>query len=901
MTVFDKIRQRNSFVSKLVKLQNTAFYPALLAIICVISATNGKEVYLPCMWIITAITVFTGLFTDDLKIFIAPAFMGCFTIGMDVSDKYFSTMATAHQPPFDLSSGWQIILCALIIVAVLVYKLISFGYIKEMLIKRGIFFWGIICIDIALITNGLFSPEWSITTLLFGLMLAVALTLFYMLFITLLSHSRDGIAFACKTLVFLGLAVVAQVAIIAYKLHLNDYLFVYGKLNRHMLSLAWGPATVAGAVVVMAIVAAIYLMHSRKMPLLSFAAAVFFWVFTVLIDSRAAILFGAAVIFIGLIACCFSGRNKKVNRGLAIFSVSSVVLLVLYLVLLHPDGLSHTLDRIMDILRFDLDFDSPSNINSFFSSRLTLWEDGFSDFLSAPVFGTGFMYGFATPSLASSNLFENMYHNFFIQLLGSMGVVGVFMMLIHFKHILEVAIRRFSTEKFILLLIPIVILGMSMVDNFFFYPSFMAFYACFLAAAELTLEKNRQKVLDNLKTLDPDRKPRVVFTYVEAGKGHIIPTRSTCDEFKKYYGDKCEVIESKFFTETGDPNLEKTEVLFRKAVQNQNRSPLLSWGCKLGNLIGGDTFALYALLKLSRSGIKTNPRAVKHVAELDADIIYSAHWSIPFYVNQLKGKRPYTFCFCPDVYSNGAFNVDCNNFLISKDVGYDQINRSRMYAGGNITQIPYPMRPQTAAYKPQEVKDACREKYGIAKDAFVVALCDGGYGMARLEGTVKQLIKTAKKPITLLALCGTNHELYLSLDKLSKTTPAHVQLIAVDFTDKMLEYLACADLFSGKGGANAIAEPASMGIPIIITKCITYIEKGTKKYYVNKLHGALYIPSCRRAAKKILEFADNPELLKPLRDNLNDDSEKTYNAKASADLIWQRICEIREKQAQNGN
>lgn len=896
MTVFDKLRRRNYFISSIVKLQNTAFFPALVAIICVFAATNGKEIYLPCMWLITAITVFTGLFSDDLKIFIVPAFMGCYAIGMDVPQDYFSTTVEAHQPPFDLSSAWQIVLCALLIVATLVYRLISSGYLKEMLIKRGLFFWGIILFDVALIVNGLFSPEWSISTLLFGVMLAAALTLFYMLFTTVFAHSKDGIAYACKTLIAIGFAVIAQTAVIAYKLDLYDNLIItrWGvtRLNRHMLSLSWGPATVIGGVVVLAIVAAVYLLRDRKKPFISFFSALIFWAFTVLIDSRAAIIFGSAALFIGLIFCCFSGKNRKTVQVFTVFSILAVLLGLIYIILKFPEEHTKIFEKILEFLRFEVKLDSEASVNSFFSSRLALWEEGISDFLSAPLFGNGFNYGFASPSVASANPFENMYHNIFIQLLGSMGIVGLFMILIHFKHVIEVTLRRFSVDKFILLLIPGVILGMSLVDNFFFYPNFIIIYTAFLAAAEITLEKNRARALNDLKKLDPDKKPRVLFPYVEAGKGHIVPTRNIAEEFKKHYGDRCEVIESKFFTETGDPNLEKTEILFRKTVQNQNRSPLLSWSCKLGNLIAGDTFALYALLKLSRSGLKTNSRAVKHIAELDADIVYSAHWSIPFYINQLKGKRPYSICFCPDVYSNGAFNVDCNNFLISSDVGYEQVQRSRMYAGGNITHIPFPMRPEAEKYKSEDIKAQCREKFGIAKDAFVVALCDGGYGMARLEGTVERLVR-ANEPMTIIALCGMNHELYLKLDELSKDTPEHIQLIAVDFTDKMLEYLACADLFAGKSGANAIAEPASMGVPIIVTKCITYIERGIKNYYVKKLKGAMYIPSCRRAAKMIRKFAANRELLAPMRNNLLNDRRQVYDAKASADLIWKRICELR--------
>lgn len=896
MTLFDRIREKNKLISLMVKIQNSAFYPALFAVICIFSGTGDESVYLPCMWLVTALTVLAGLFSDDLKVFVLPAFMGYYFLGMDAENGYFYP-STESLPPFNTENIIHFTACICIMLAVIVYRMIVTGMAKEMLTKRGLFFWGLLLFGGALTLGGLFSPSWRIHSLLFGLMIALILLIFYMFFVTILSHSKDGIAYACKCLVFMGYAVLGQILILAYRLHSQGILVrQYGTtyiLNRHLLSLSWGVATIIGGVIVMAIVAAVYLMHNRKWPLLSFISALIFWISTVLIDTRSAIIFGAIALVFGCTLCCINGRNRIFNRVLSGCAAASAIVAV-FVIIKYPDNYGEIFGNILDFLRLDFDPDTAEEMDDFFSSRLSIWWDGLWDFISSPLFGKGFAEGYMDIDSNIPNYYTRMYHNIIVQLAASLGVVGLFTFAIHIKHMVEVTMRRFSVEKLLVLLMPFCIAGMSLVDNFFFYPNFIIVYTAFIAAAEVTLEQSRQARLDNLKRLDPDRKPRVVFTYVEAGKGHIVPTKNICDEFRKHYGDECEIVESKFFTETGDPNLEKTEVLFRKAVQNQNRSPVLSFLCKLGNLIAGDNFALYVLLRTTRSGIKTNPRAVKHIEELDADVVYSAHWSTPFYINQLKTPRPYTICFCPDVQSNGAFNVDCNNFLISNDVGYAQVNRIRMYAGGNITQIPFPMRPEAEKYKDPAVKAECRARLGIPEDEFVVALCDGGYGMARLEKTVKHLLRSNEK-MTVIALCGMNHELYLKLDKQSKNTPEHIRLIAVDFTDKMLEYLACADVFAGKSGANAIAEPASMGVPIVVTKCITYIERGIKNYYVRKLKGAVYIPNSRLAARRIRRYAAEPALLDELRHNLLSSTRQTYDAKASADLIWQRVCEMRER------
>jgi hypothetical protein len=58
----------------MVKFQNSALYPALFALICIFSGTGDSSVYIPCIYAITALSILAGLFSDDLKVFILPAF-----------------------------------------------------------------------------------------------------------------------------------------------------------------------------------------------------------------------------------------------------------------------------------------------------------------------------------------------------------------------------------------------------------------------------------------------------------------------------------------------------------------------------------------------------------------------------------------------------------------------------------------------------------------------------------------------------------------------------------------------------------------------------------------------------------------------------------------------------------
>lgn len=890
MSIFDKLRDKSPFLTRAVRFFNSPLYPALFALVCVLSGVNGKAVYLPCIALLTLTSIVAGLFSSDLKVFLVPAFLIYYAIGMDVADNYFDTYGVT--PTFDSRSLPFLLICLALLAATLIYRLLVSGAFKEMLQKRGICFWGILFVDIALLTNGFFGGAWHPINLAYGALSALVLTVGYCMFLSMFSHSENAPDFACHTLVALGAAVSLQLLILMLRLAAENNLIVNTESGTHfhrsMLALSWGLPTISGAVIATAIPAALYLAKKHRPAIFYYLSAVFFWLINIIISTRSAIIFGGIALLVGTVICCKHGKSKKALRATVLVLALLLLIAATVFGIVYSDKLGAMLEILLKHLRFHPTSEDESIFTVILGARAEIFARGIRDFLSAPIFGVGFMSG----NDLITDVYYKMYHNIIIEFLGSMGIVGLFAFLIHLKQVLEIAIRRFSIDKLLLLFTEFLILSMSLVDNFFFYPNFTLLYTAFLAAAEIMLEEKRRERLENLNKPKTGEKPRVVFTFIEAGKGHIVPTRSVCNAFKAKYGDKVEVVESEFFTETKDPNMEKTEKLFTQTVKNQNRTPIVSMLCKIGNLLAGDTFALEVLLSKTISGRKTAPLAIRHIEDLNAHLVYTAHWATPYYINKMTSPRPYTVTFCPDVYSNGAFNVDCNEFLISSDVGARNVERTRMYAGGNITRIPFPSRPEITRLYAQD-KSALRQALGLPTDTFTVSLSDGGYGMARLGNTVKSLLATSDTPITIVALCGTNDKLYHELCLLKEQSEnPYVTLVPLGFTDKITEYIAASDLYAGKSGANSISEPASLGVPIIVTKCITYIERGIKNYYVRILKGAIYLPSAKRAAKKIIAFAKDQSLLTPYRQSLQNAPKSLYNAEASADLIWDRLVSL---------
>ena len=858
MAFAQKAYERSAIIRLFVKFQNSIFYPVIFAALCIVAGLNDKTVYLPIMWTMCAFIILSALLSTDNKVFLGPMLMAYYSMGYDSEKVTFNDDGSKfYLQSFDAEAFKQICLCGIVMALAIIIRLIADGSIARAFKKKGVFTLGILLLDAAFIINGIFSPNYNIKNLGYGALFALALTLVYFIVIAMLDHSENAIPYACKCLVCMSYIALCQLFILSFKMYKAGSLFKYGEsfdiidINRQ--TLGWGVSTIIGAVIVVGIPAAMYLAKNCKFSVVAYISAFLFWAGTILVNTRSAMIVGTVFFIVCVILCCAKGKNRWFNR---IYTV--ILIVILCGILLYIDKkvflLNEFFDKILNLFRLN-------EIEN--DSRILLFKNGIEDFRSSWLFGIGFNDGGYPADIVKNNVYSRMYHNIIIQFLGSMGVVGIVAFFVHIKHLGEIVVRRFSIDKLLLTFVPIMIISMSMFDNFFFYANFQIIYSVFLAISEISLEESRSKKLSEHRVADEGRKPKIAFTYVEAGKGHIVPEEAVHKCFAEKYGDEVDIIESNFYNETEDKKLKKTETLFIKTVKNQNKSFIAGMMCRIGTWFCGDTLSLSWVMACTPSGISSYRRAKKHLSELDCDVLFTTHWSIAYYNAHMK-NAPYSVLLCPDPYSNGMFNIDVNKFLITSEAGKKQVDRRRMYAGGNVNAVPPPIRREARKYLGK--RDELILKHGISKDSFKVVLLDGGYGMARLEKTIKCLLRS-RSDITLIALCGTNDKLKSRLESLD--APKNIKLMPIGYCEDIFEYIALADLFCGKSGANSLAEAAYFGVPIMVNKCITYIERHNKNYYVKKIKGALYVPSARLAAKKIEKFAKYPELLAPYKANIS--------------------------------
>lgn len=468
-------------IGAIAKFQASGAYPVLFAILCAISGLCDKHIYIPVLTILGALVLFSALFVKDGKVFIVPMLMMYYALGTDNKNTYHETNGNVFAS-IDPAAWNFIVILAIVVISALIVRFSLDGTFKCIAKSTGKAFWGILLIDIALITNGTLYPGWSVNNLLWGILLAFSLTAFYLVFCSIIkSHDGQIIAYTCKVAVLTAYIVFAQMLFKILGALATNTLVYYSDatsrwvLDRNLFSMSWGIATIVGGILILGIPSALYLARNEKHPLVYSVSATLFAITPFMMNTRASMLVGAALLFFGAIIVCVSGKNRRANF---FFFASAFTLLILAVatVCVHLNNtgkLSYYLDELWLLARFDM-----------LDDRLALLHIGEQHFLLNPAFGVGLLEGGAPGGMSYGNVFANMYHNIPIQFAASMGCVGIAAFIFHLKDFFTVGLKRPSTGRILLLLTPAAIILLSLADNFFFYPNFMIFYAAFWVLAE---------------------------------------------------------------------------------------------------------------------------------------------------------------------------------------------------------------------------------------------------------------------------------------------------------------------------------------------------------------------------------------------------------------------------------
>lgn len=334
------------------------------------------------------------------------------------------------------------------------------------------------------------------------------------------------------------------------------------------------------------------------------------------------------------------------------------------------------------------------------------------------------------------------------------------------------------------------------------------------------------------------KKLKILFPFVEAGLGHIMPEEAICSAFEKKYSDYFEIIRCDFFKDYSD-SMFKFEKRMCDEVVRYNKFILYGYltigamNC-LGNV--ANKFVMEDLVPESYDD------SMKRIEEISPDIVISTHWATNYYAEHMKNK-PYTVMYVPDAHVNKFFRYNCDLTLISIPFGYKRAKKfKKRYNDENLKLVPTAIRKE--AFEIERNKTKIREKLGL-EDKFSVIIMDGGYGVGLTEKLSLALIKE-NLPINVIAVCGKNEELYNRLKEVKCNSLTN--FYPLPFCKNILEYISASNLYFGKSG-NALAESSFFNVPIVVTHSANTIEKFIADHYIKYVGNAIRIQSAKKCVK----------------------------------------------------
>lgn len=449
-------------VQKILGFFDGPVYPAVYAALALITSVFGLE--LP-FFVLTALAVlFVCLFADDVRSLFVPVVM--MTMGRSWKHASFAP----YRSDF-LSRPYVIaVLCVVgaVVGAALLWRLIAWRGEHNFFKDKSAYKWGIAAVSAAFLLNGAFFSGWVLSDLLLGLLYVAAFFGLYIFFFNTLRR-REGLGMYAAWVLFWALCLIlAQLAwIFAAEGAVRD-----GAIDKDRVVTGWGVGNHIGARIAIFLPACFYLsMKSRRGWVFYVCGFVFFGSILLTLSRTAALVGGVALV---VMAVYLSVVKTPCRKFIRIFNIACVAAAAVFAAVFRAK-----IEEVFAVF-FERGFDD--------MGRFFIWKSGIKNFLRAPVFGVGFCEPIAPGFTIGSGegMFPDMYHNIFVQMLASCGVVGLAAFAFHLVQFARTALRKgITAERLFSVAVVCVILATNLLDVHLFLPTVTVVYSVFLLFTEL--------------------------------------------------------------------------------------------------------------------------------------------------------------------------------------------------------------------------------------------------------------------------------------------------------------------------------------------------------------------------------------------------------------------------------
>lgn len=367
---------------------------------------------------------------------------------------------------------------------------------------------------------------------------------------------------------------------------------------------------------------------------------------------------------------------------------------------------------------------------------------------------------------------------------------------------------------------------------------------------------------------------KVLFVYVDGGKGHYIPAVTLMTEFDRL-GHETYIEEFFDFLDIqwlGDIN----KFFWRTMLKMSRVENKVSKACD------GNKNAMHSAVKF---GIKHCTRCLKsYLEEKPVDIIFTTH---PYAGTVLSGMLKAAcidipvYYFATDVFSApiAAISNDLRRFYITTEEGAEIVKKMGM-GEDKVVVCPFPLQ-QNIAESVKYTKAEARKKLGLDENLFTLQLNLGGEGLGSIS-LLKELSKT-DKPMQIVVIGGLNGKMKKKFESARKDLPDNVKLVVAGFVKNVNEYLLAADIVVGRSGINTLLEAFYAHRPFLITELVYTVMQSAE--YVVK-HGLGW--NCNQnpveQAKVVVSLLADPTILEKMDSNFNN-LPIEFDAKKLAEIV----------------
>lgn len=458
-------------------------YPIVMSMLILVGYFFEIEVYTATLnMLIVSVALLTSRSMKPLMFF-ALTFFYQMTVANSPMDPIKSDNYATGIRPFLLIGG-----VVLFVVCVFVHAFKNKFFTKINFFKIPLFI-PMLALVLGLVTNGLFTQDYKIGNLLWGLALVVVYVLFFLvLYLGLVDEDPEEITeyFTYITLLISWILLIQVVGI-----YLSGDLFVNGGVNRGAFVLGFGKTNAVGFVLATLIPMNFYGFMKNKCryaPYIHLFTAFALLGATLTSTSRNAVLVGCLYFAFCFIFMMFAGERKKLARIIVPISIVAVAILIL---LFFKDEFVSLIKHYLERTKVD-DF-TQSDINSASAGRINIWLRCLEIFQNNPIFGAGFFgdeMKFAQPM---AEIIPHFAHNTIFQLLAGLGLVGTLCYGYYRVCTLKYLFHKPTLDRFMLMVSASMLLTGSMLDNHLFniYPGL--YYTVALVIATLLYQKQFAK------------------------------------------------------------------------------------------------------------------------------------------------------------------------------------------------------------------------------------------------------------------------------------------------------------------------------------------------------------------------------------------------------------------------